>query len=54
MMLFDERHAFGGRDDADHVDGPRARPLDQVDGRHRAAAGRQHRVDHQDVAVAEV
>ena len=51
MMLLDQRDAFRRRDDADHADVVRAGLLQQIERRDRAAAGREHRIDHQHVAA---
>ena len=53
MMPLDQRDPFGRRDDADHADDAGAGALQQIERRHGAAAGRQHRIDHQHVARVE-
>ena len=49
-MLLDERDAFRRRDDADHADVAGAGAAQQVERGDGAAAGRQHRIDHQHVS----
>ena len=52
MMPLDERDAFRRRDDADHADVAGApASLQQVERRDGAAAGREHRIDHQHEAA---
>jgi hypothetical protein len=53
MVSLDQRNALGGRDDADHLDAAGAGGLEQIQRGDRAAARRQHGVNHQDVAVAQ-
>ncbi len=53
MMLLDERDAFRRGDDADHADVAGAGPLQQIERRDGAAAGGEHRIDHQHEAVVE-
>ena len=54
VMPLDQRDPFGRGDDADHADVGGAGFAEQVERGDGAAAGRQHRVDHQHVAAAQI
>ena len=53
MAAFDGRDAFGRRDDAEQMEVAGAELAQRVEREHRAAAGREHRVDHQHARVGE-
>ena len=54
MMPLDGRHAFGRGHDTNHPDTCGARALQQIECGNRAAAGGEHRVDHQDEAGLQI